>query len=336
MSLPVTLIPGDWIGPETCAVVRAVFAAAGVDIDWDVQPVRGGRLSAELLDSCRRTGLVLKARLEAPRAAGLLPPTVALRKELGLWATVRPITALPGVDARFPDIDLVVIRETSEDIYSGFEHEVTDGVFEAVKVTTRAACERIARHAFAWARANGRKKVTIVHKSNIMKRSDGLFLQVATEVGAGFPEIQTDEVIVDALCMKLVRNPASFDVLLAGNLFGDIVSDLASGLGGGITASPSASYGEGCAMFENPHGKAPELVGTGQANPIPMLRAGLLLLRHAQMSAEADHIEGAMRAACAGGLRTIDQGGDAGCAEVQRAIIDRLGPATGADEAGKR
>ncbi len=324
MSIPVTLIPGDWIGPETCEVVRAVFAAAGAQIDWDVQSVRGGRLSPELLDSCRRTGLVLKARLEALRAPGVLPPTVALRKELGLWATVRPITALPGTGARFPGIDLVVIRETSEDIYSGFEHEVTDGVFEAVKVTTRAACERIARYAFAWARANGRKKVTIVHKSNIMKRSDGLFLSVAQQVGEAFPDIETEEVIVDALCMKLVRNPAAFDVLLAGNLFGDIVSDLASGLGGGITASPSASYGEGCALFENPHGKVPDLTGTGRANPIPMLRAGLLLLRHIGQTDAASRIDHAIRGACSEGLRTVDLGGSDGCLEVQRALIARL------------
>lgn len=324
MSTPVTLIPGDWIGPETCEVVRSVFEAAGADIEWDEQRVEGGRLSPALLGSCRRTGLVLKARLDAPRAPGLLPPTVALRKELGLWATLRPITALPGNGARFPDIDLIVVRETSEDIYSGFEHEVTEGVFEAVKVTTRAACERIARFAYAAARAQGRKKVTIVHKSNIMKRSDGLFLRTAQEVGADYPDIQTEEVIVDALCMRLVRNPRHFDVLLAGNLFGDIVSDLASGLGGGITASPSASYGEGCALFENPHGKAPELVGTGKANPIPMLRAGLLLLRHLGKQEVADRVDAAIRSACADGLRTVDQGGSDGCAEVQRDLNARL------------
>lgn len=324
MSTPVTLIPGDWIGPETCAVVQRVFAAAGAELDWDVQPVEDGRLSQALLDSCRRTGLVLKARLASTPAPGRLPPTVALRKELGLWATVRPITAIPGTRARFPDIDLVVVRETSEDIYSGFEHEVTDGVFEAVKVTTRAACERIARYAYALARAQGRKKVTIVHKSNIMKRSDGLFLRTAQEVGAAFPEIETDEVIVDALCMKLVRNPRAFDVLLAGNLFGDIVSDLASGLGGGILASPSASYGEGCALFENPHGKAPELVGTGLANPVPMLRAGALLLRHIGSHAVADRVDGAIRAVYAAGLATVEQGGAARCDEVERALLARI------------
>lgn len=323
MALTVTLIPGDWIGPETSTVVQEVFAAAGVDVEWDVLSVSGGRLSPALLASCRRTGLVLMSRLDAARTPGVLPPTIQLRKELGLWATVRPVTALPGCGARFPDIDLVVIRETSEDIYSGFEHEVTDGVFEAVKVTTRAASERIARFAYRWARDNGRRKVTIVHKSNIMKRSDGLFLSVAQQVGAEFPDIQTDEVIVDALCMKLVRNPRVFDVLLTGNLFGDIVSDLASGLGGGITAGHSASFGEGCALFANPHGKAPELVGTGRANPIPLLRAGLLLLRHAGRAGAADRVESALRAASSG-LRTVERGGEDGCAEVRDAVLAHL------------
>lgn len=324
MSRAVTLIPGDWIGPETTDVVIDVLAEAGARIDWEIIPVQGGRLSAELLESCRRTGVVLKARLEAPRAPGQLPPTLALRKDLGLWATVRPVVALPNSGARFPDIDLLVVRETSEDIYSGFEHEVTHGVFEAVKVTTRSACERIARFAYATARQQGRRKVTIVHKSNIMKRSDGMFLRVASEVGAENPDIQTDEVIVDALCMKLVRDPSKFDVLLTGNLFGDIVSDLASGLGGGLTASPSASFGTGCALFENPHGKAPELRGTGRANPVPMLLTATMMLNHIGLSEPAARIDAAIRAAYADGLRTVERGGHAGIVEVKRAVLDRL------------
>ena len=324
MARAVTLIPGDWIGPETTAVVVDVLAEAGAKIDWEICPVHDGRLSEELLSSCRRTGVVLKARLAAP-SRGVLLPTLALRKELGLWATVRPVTALPQSGARFPDIDLVVIRETSEDIYSGFEHEVTRDVYEAVKVTTRAACERIARYAYAYAREHGRRKVTIVHKSNIMKRSDGLFLRVASDVASEHPEIQTDEVIVDALCMKLVRNPSQFDVLLTGNLFGDIVSDLASGLGGGLTASPSASYGGSCALFENPHGRAPELVGTGKANPVPMLRTATMMLRHIGEGSVADRIDGAIRAAYEEGLRTIERGGPHGAAEVKREVLTRLG-----------
>lgn len=324
MAHPVTLLPGDWIGPETTAVAQRVIAAAGVKIAWDEHHIAGGRLSEALLASCRRTGVVLKARLEAPRQPGLLPPTVALRKELGLWATLRPVTALPNSGARFPDIDVVVIRETSEDIYSGFEHEVTDGVYEAVKVTTAAASERIARWACTWARDHGRKKVTIVHKANIMKKADGLFLRTAQQVGAEFPELVIDEVIVDALTMRLVRNPASFDVLLAGNLFGDITSDLVSGLGGGIVASPSASFGVGCALFENPHGRAPELVGTGRANPIPMLRTAVMMLAHLGERDAAGRIHGAIADALRAGLRTVERGGDDGCPEVEAAVIARL------------
>jgi isocitrate dehydrogenase (NAD+) len=324
MAHHVTLIPGDWIGPETCQVAQDIIAAAGVDIRWDVHTVGEGGLSEALLASCRRNRVILKAKIDAQRSPGNLPPTIALRKELGLWATIRPVQALPRVGARFEGLDLLVIRETSEDIYSGFEHEVTEGVYEAVKVTTRSACERISRLAYDEARRRGRSKVTIVHKSNIMKQSDGMFLRVAKEISAGYPDIQTEEVIVDALCMRMVRNPRQFDVLLALNLFGDIISDLASGLAGGITASPSASFGGGIAMFENPHGKAPELAGTGRANPIPMLRTAILMLNHLGEAAAAARIERALFAACEGGLVTTDRGGTAGCAEVRDAILAGL------------
>jgi len=322
MAHHVTLIPGDWIGPETCRAVQDIISAAGVDIKWDEH---SGVVDDALLESCRRNKVVLKAKLDAQRETGQLPATVLLRKELGLWATIRPVLALPNGGARFPKTDLVVIRETSEDIYSGFEHEVTRGVFEAVKVTTRSACERIARLAFDVARRRGRSKVTIVHKSNIMKKSDGMFVRVAREVAASYPDIQTDDVIVDALCMRLVRDPSQFDVLLTLNLFGDIISDLCSGLAGGISASPSASYGRGIALFENPHGKAPELVGTGKANPIPMLRTALLMLEHLDEKAAAARIEQALFAACRDGLLTVDKGGEAGIEAVKEAIISRLG-----------
>jgi hypothetical protein len=207
----VTLLPGDWVGPETCEVVKAVFAAAGVDIAWDTFVWPEDRRLDALLASCRRTGVMLKAKLDGARTAGQLPPTVELRKRLGAWVTIRAVRALPGTRARFPGIDLVVIRETSEDIYSGLEHEVADGVYEAVKVTTRAACERVARFAYDYARAHGRKKVSIVHKANIMKRSDGLFLRTAQEIAEDYPEIETEDVIVDALCMRLVRDPLRFE-----------------------------------------------------------------------------------------------------------------------------
>jgi len=324
VSHRVTLIPGDWIGPETSAVAQSVIDASGVKIDWDVQTIQDGEVSDALIESCRSTGVVLKGKVLSERKPGELPPTVRIRKELDLWATMRPVKALPGSNARFPETDLIVIRETSEDIYSGMEHMVTEGVYEAVKVTTRSACERIARFAYETARAHGRKKVTIVHKSNIMKHSDGMFLRVGQAMGAEYPDIETDEVIVDALCMRLVKDPTWFDVLLTGNLFGDIVSDLCAGLAGGLTASPSMSFGDGIALFENPHGKAPGLTGTGRANPLPMVQAATLMLHHLGEATAASRIEAAINAVSMSDLRTVDQGGKDGCAEVQSALLDAI------------
>jgi len=222
-------------------------------------------------------------------------------------------------------MDLVVIRETSEDIYSGLEHKVADGVFEAIKITTPAACERIARFAFEYASEHGRKSVTIAHKSNIMKKSDGLFLRTARRVGEEYADrVETRDVIVDALCMHLIRNPLRFDVLLTGNLFGDIVSDLCSGLGGGISTSPSLSRSEEIFLFENPHGKAPDLVGTGLANPLPMIQAAIPMLCHLGEDAAARNIRTAMEGALQGGLSPVDQGGSDGCAAFEKAIRARL------------
>ncbi len=320
----VTLIPGDWIGPETCDVVRDVVSALGVKIDWRVFDTHDDLLSDALLASARETGVVLKAKVGARTELGHTPATVRLRKELGTWATVRHVRSLPGAPAVFPDTDLVVVRETSEDIYSGMEHEITDGVFEAVKVTTQAACERISRFAYQFARDNQRKTVHIVHKSNIMKKSDGLFLRTAQAVSKEFPEIQTQEVIVDALCMRLVRNPHQFDVLLCGNLFGDIVSDLAAGLAGGIVAGASASFGDGVAIFENPHGKAPGIVGKDKANPIPMLRATRAMLHYLGEVDASERLLGAIRGTAAAGVHTADMGGTARCSDVRASILAQL------------
>lgn len=322
----VTLIPGAWIGPEICAVMQEVIAAAGVNIDWESFSATS-EVPEALLDSARSTGIVVRARMSGVRTKGQLPPAVELRQTLGSWCMMREVTALPGTNARFPDIDVVVFREASEGIYTGMEHAVADGVYEAIKVTTAAACERIARHAYEYARANGRKKVSIVHKSNIMKKSDGLFLRTAQAVSKDFPDIETDEVIVDALCMRLVRWPQSFDVLLTGNLFGDIVSDLCSGLAGGLTASTTTTYCDGVVLFENPHGRAPELVGRDLANPVPMVQTGVLLLRHLEEHAAADRIQAALTATCADGHCTFDVGGEARCSEVRRAILTHLAEA---------
>ena len=239
----ITMIEGDWIGPECCSVVREVVQALGVQIEWDIQKLENGHITEELIQSCLNSGIVFKARTKSVREKGRQPASVELRKRLNLHSTIRPIKPVPNANPRFPEIDIVVIRETSEDIYSGFEHEVTDGVYEAVKVTTRAACQRIAERAYQYAVENHRHQVTIVHKSNIMKKSDGMFLEVAREISKKYPQIKTTEMIVDALCENLCRNPYRYDVLLTLNLFGDLVSDLCSGLAGGITASPSMSEG---------------------------------------------------------------------------------------------
>lgn len=324
MSHAVTLLPGDWVGPECTQVTKNVLAAAGVEIRWEEFTCADGVVSDELLESARRTGFVLMNRMASPRVEGQLPAGVKLRKELGLWCQLRHVKNLPGVSARFQGVDLVVVRETSEDIYTGFEHETAPGVYESVKVTTEAACERIARKAFEVARAEGRAKVTIVHKSNIMKKSDGLFLRTAQRVAHDYPEITCDEVIVDALCMRLVRNPHQFDVLLCGNLFGDIVADLVAGLAGGISMGGGTSWGDSAVIFENPHGKAPGIVGTGKANPIPMLIPTINMLHHLGEKNAADALAGALKGALEDGLKTWDLGGTAGCAEVRKAIAARL------------
>jgi isocitrate dehydrogenase (NAD+) len=320
----VTLIPGDWIGPEVCEAVQKVISATGVKIKWDVQQITDGEITDRLLNSCRQNGVVLKGKVDSGINVGKLPPTIELRKKLGLWASVRPVRPLPEINAKFPDMDVVVIRETSEDIYSGFEHEVTDGVFEAVKVTTPKACERIIRYAFDYAVANGRKEVTVAHKSNIMKKSDGLFLKIAKEVSEEYPQIKMRETIVDALCMQLVRWADSFDVLVTLNLFGDIIGDLCSGLAGGITASPAASYGDDVAIFENLHGRVPEWVGKDLANPIPMLNSAVMMLQHLDEIEAALQIKTAIAVVVSKGIRTTDMYGTAKTSEITNEIILEL------------
>ena len=320
----VTLIPGDWIGPEVCSVVQNVIAACGVQINWDVQQIIDGEITEDLIASCKKNGVVLKGKVGSSPTIGKLPATIELRKQLGLWASVRPVRALPGINAKFPNIDLVIIRETSEDIYSGFEHEVTSGVFEAVKVTTPRACERIIRYAFEYAVANDRKEVTIAHKSNIMKKSDGLFLKTAQKISQEYPQITMKETIVDALCMQLVRWADSFDVLVTLNLFGDIISDLCSGLAGGITASPASSIGDGVVLFENLHGRVPEWVGKDLANPIPMLNTAIMMLEHLGETEAAAKIKTAIDGVIAKGIRSTDMQGTASTSQMEREIIQQI------------
>jgi len=323
----VTLVPGDWIGPEVSELVLSILEASGAEITWEIfhDPIdAAGVLDPDLAASARRTGVVLVNRLDARRHKGHLPPVVALRKELGCYVQTRYAHNLPGVPARFENVDVAIVRELTEDVYSGLEHETSPGVYELIKITTAEACEKAARFAFDEARKWGRKKVTVVHKSNIMKKSDGLFLSSAMKVAKDYPEITCDEVIVDALCMKLVKWPAQFDVLLCGNLFGDIAADLAAGLAGGITMGGGTSYGDGVVVFENPHGKAPEIVGRGVANPIPMLVPAINMLHHLEEHDAAKAIAAAMKSTLSDGIKTRDLGGTASSTEVSEAILARL------------
>ena len=323
MTHRVTLIPGDWIGPETTGVVCRLIEACQVSIEWEKFEGLQGEVPQELLDSARSTGSILMARVASDPAPGKLPVTVQLRKALGMYAQVRYVHNLPGLPARFNNVDMAIVRETSEDIYTGIEHESAPGVFESIKLTTQPACERIARFAFEQAVAWKRKKITVVHKSNIMKLSDGLFLRTALEVAKDYPQIETDEVIVDALCMHLVRNPSRFDVLLCGNLFGDIVADLAAGLAGGISVGGASNYGENVVMFENPHGKVTNGAGTGQANPIPLLIQGINLLHHLGEKKAADRLSKSLKTSLPG-LNTLDRGGPDGCQKVEETLLQAL------------
>jgi isocitrate dehydrogenase (NAD+) len=292
----VTAVPGD--APATMARVRQLLAAAGADLQWD-EPTAGSS-HADMLRSTQRTGLALVAhRRWSGRGRS---PAVVLRDELGVFAQHRPVKPLPGLPCRHPEVDLLVVRETTEDVYAHLEHESIPGVFESLKVTTEGACERIARHAFEVARAHERRRVTIVHKANIMKLSDGMFLRVAQRVAQEYPDIACDDVIVDALCMKLVLDPGRFEVLLCGNLFGDIVADLCAGLVGGASNAPSVNLSPTGALFTAGYGDAPGADGTEAANPLPILVPALHLLRHVGQGDVATRLQDAVVGALQAGL----------------------------------
>jgi isocitrate dehydrogenase (NAD+) len=277
------------------------------------------------LASIRRTKVCLKGPVTTPIGTGFKSVNVALRQTLDLYANLRPVKNVPGVASRYGELDLVVVRENTESLYSGIEHVVVPGVVESIKVITEKASTRIARFAFEYARANGRKKITIVHKANIMKLSDGLFLDSCRNVATDFPDIEVNDVIVDAACMKLVMNPKQFDMLLLDNLYGDIISDLASGLVGGLGVTPGANLGETCAVFESVHGSAPDIAGKGVANPTALLLSAVMMLRHIGDEACAVHVEKALFAALeGGGARTRDIGGTATTLQFARAVAAKL------------
>lgn len=327
-----TLIAGDGIGPEVVSATVRVIEATGVKIEWDSQmagamaiATEGTPLPQKTLDSIRANGLALKGPTTTPIGSGHASINVALRKGLDLYANVRPIKTLPGVKSRYDNVDLVIIRENTEDLYSGLEHIVVPGVVESIKVITEKASTRIARFAFNYARAHGRKRITAVHKANIMKLSDGLFLDCCLKVAADFPDIKYDDIIVDNCCMQLVLDPTRFDMLLLENLYGDIVSDLCAGLVGGLGLAPGANIGEKGATFEAVHGSAPDIAGKNIANPIALILSGALLLDYIGELEAGNRV----RAAVADVLREgkhmpKDLGGSASTSEVEEAIATRI------------
>jgi len=328
----IILIPGDGIGPEVTNAVVRVIEAAGVDVTWERFDAGASALAhehttlpEELVASIRRRKVALKGPVTTPVGAGFTSVNVALRQQLDLFANLRPVKNVPGVPSRFADVDLVVVRENTEDLYAGLEHRVVPGVVESLKVITARASERIARFAFAYAREHGRKRMTAVHKANIMKLGDGLFLDSVRAVAKEFTEIAYDERIVDAACMQLVMNPERFDVLLMPNLYGDIVSDLCAGLVGGLGVVPGANLGEQTAVFEAVHGSAPDIAGKGVANPTALLLSAVMMLRHLGEASAADRIRTALYRTLDEGCRTPDLGGSATTAQFTDRICGVLG-----------
>jgi len=333
MTHTVTLIPGDGTGPELTEALETVIAATGVAIEWDRQDAGldmmeryGTPLPEHVLASVRRNRVAIKGPITTPVGTGFRSVNVALRKELDLYACLRPAKSLVGVRSRFEDIDLVIVRENTEDLYAGVEHMVGEDAAESIKIITRRGSERIVRFAFEYARAHGRRKVTAVHKANIMKCTDGLFLRVAGEVAGQYPDVDFEERIVDNMCMQLVQKPELYDVLVLPNLYGDIVSDLCAGLVGGLGVAPGANIGDEAAVFEPVHGSSPKYAGQDKVDPTAILRSGVLMLDHLDEVAAARRMEAAIAAVIAEGREvTYDLGGSAGTQAMAAAIADRIG-----------
>ncbi|MGA7921439.1 MAG: isocitrate dehydrogenase (NAD(+)) [Candidatus Acidiferrales bacterium] len=329
MTHTITLIPGDGIGPEVSNAVKQILSASGVDIRWEEVPARAeierrgmDFMQAGVLESIRKNRVGLKGPLTTGVVGGPPSINVALRQALELYANVRPIQNLEGVQARFSDVDLVLIRENTEDLYSGLEHTVVPGVVESLKIITEKASTRVAKFAFEFARKFGRKKIHAIHKANIMKLSDGLFLTSVRKVAESYPEIEYKELIVDNACMQMVLNPRQFDMLLLTNLYGDIMSDLAAGLVGGLGFAPSGNMGDGIAVFEAVHGTAPDIAGKNLANPTALLMSAILLLRHIGEVDAAKKIEDALHKVYREGQGlTRDVGGTATTSEFTESVI---------------
>ena len=330
-SYTVTLIPGDGIGPEVMAAAVRVLTATGIDFQFETEMAGAGAMGKEgvalpprVLEAVRRNKIALKGPTATPIGSGHRSVNVELRKTLDLYANLRPVRTLPGVKSRYDNVDLIVVRENTEDLYSGLEHIVVPGVVESIKIITEKASTRIARFAFEYAETHGRKRISAIHKANIMKLSDGLFLDCCRAVAKGHPTIAYDEVIVDALCMQLVLDPTKFDVLLLENLYGDIVSDLCAGFIGGLGMAPGANIGETVAVFEAVHGSAPDIAGKNLANPIALILSGAMMLEHLHELDAASRVRKAVNAVLAEGKKlSRDLGGTAGTTEIAEAIASR-------------
>ena len=328
MTHAITLIPGDGIGPEVTAAVVRILAASGVSIEWDAHEAgvlaverSGDPLPQSLIESIRTRKVALKGPVTTPIGGGFTSVNVGLRKALDLYANLRPVWNLPGTPARFEGVDLVIVRENTEDLYAGLEHQIVPGVVESLKIITERASTRIGRFAFEYARRHGRRKVTAIHKANIMKLSDGLFLSSVRAVAKDYSDIAYDEKIIDAACMHLVMNPGQFDVLVLPNLYGDIVSDLCAGLVGGLGVVGAANLGSEIAVFEAVHGSAPDIAGKNIANPTALLLSAVLMLRHINQGSAADRIMDALgRVMVAGAVKTRDVGGAASTTDFADAL----------------
>jgi isocitrate dehydrogenase (NAD+) len=334
VTYTVTLIPGDGIGPELAVAARGVLDATGIGFQWDLQQAGEATIASEgtplperVIESIRRTGIALKGPITTPVGSGFRSVNVGLRLALDLYANVRPARSMVGVESRYTDVDLVIVRENTEDLYAGIEHRVGPDAAESIKIITRAASQRIARYAFEYAVRNGRSKVTAVHKANIMKLSDGLFLESCQQVAADYTgRVGFEDRIVDNMCMQLVQKPELYDVLVCPNLYGDIVSDLAAGLVGGLGVAPGANIGEKAAVFEPVHGSAPKYAGQNRANPTALILSGALMLRHLGETDAAEAVEAAVRDVIAEGVTvTSDLGGTAGTREFAAAVAACVG-----------
>jgi isocitrate dehydrogenase (NAD+) len=333
VTYTVTLIPGDGIGPELAEAARSVLEATGIGFDWDVQEAGEATIASEgtplpdrVVESIRANGVALKGPITTPVGSGFRSVNVGLRQALELYANVRPARTMKGVETRYEGVDLIIVRENTEDLYAGIEHRVGPDAAESIKIITRAASQRIVRYAFEYAVRNGRRKVTAVHKANIMKLSDGLFLESAQQVAAEYAgRVEFEDRIIDNMCMQLVQKPELYDVLVLPNLYGDIVSDLAAGLVGGLGVAPGANIGEKAAVFEPVHGSAPKYAGQNRANPTALILSGALMLRHLGETDAADAVESATRDVIAEGATvTYDLGGSAGTHQFAEAVAARV------------